>query len=77
MSRSPSPFTPQAKLNRIAPGAAEVGLGDILNDLITSHNALLADHKTLEAKLNADATVTDVNYGAADTAVAVVTLANR
>lgn len=55
MSRNPSPLTPQQKLNKITPGAAEVGLGDILNDLITSHNALAA-------KLDQDAGVTDTNY---------------
>lgn len=42
MSRNPSPFTPQDKLNRMNPAAAEVGLGNIVNDLITQHNALLA-----------------------------------
>lgn len=86
MSRSPSPLTPQAKLNKVSPGASEVGLGDILNDLITTVNllvtavnALAADHNTLRAKLNADAGVTDTNYAASTAAAqtAVATLASR
>lgn len=86
MSRSPSPFSVQQKLNKISPGAAEAGLGDILNDLITAVSALqtavvalTADHNTVVAKLNLDAGVTDVNY-AVSTAVAqtaVVPLTSR
>jgi hypothetical protein len=55
MSRTPSPFSVQAKLNNVSPGAADVGLGNIINDLIVAHNALVA-------KLNLDAGVTDTNY---------------
>lgn len=42
MSKSPSPLSVQAKINKIAPAAKEVGLGDILNDLITAQNAAIA-----------------------------------
>lgn len=81
MSRSPSPFSVQQKLNKVSPGAAEAGLGDIINDLITAATALqtavvalTADHNTVVAKLNADAGVTDVNY-AGSTAVAQTAVA--
>lgn len=70
MSRSPSPFTNRQKLNRTTPAAADVKLGDLLVDVVTQLNALRADVTTLQAKLNADAGVTDTNYGAVDTSVA-------
>lgn len=57
----------QDKLNRSMPAAKDAKLGDILNDLITAHNALLA-------KLDADAGVTDTNYAST---LAVTTLENR
>lgn len=57
----------QDELNRMAPAAAHAKLGDILNDLITAHNALAA-------KLDLDATVTDTNYVAI---TGVKTLAQR
>jgi len=76
MSRNPSPLTVQQKLNKSTPAAAEAGLGDILNDLITAVNALQTDHNTLVTKLNADAGVTDANY-AATTASAVTPLSGR
>lgn len=41
----------------------------LLTDINTAITALIADHNTLRAKLNADAGVTDVNY-AASTATA-------
>jgi len=72
MSRTPSPFTPQDKLNRIAPGAAEVGLGDIINDLITAHNTLVTSYNALVAKLNLDAGVTDTNYAVSTATVAAL-----
>lgn len=74
MSRNPSPHTPRQKLNRLTPGAAEVLLGNIVNELITAVNQLIADKAVLEAKLNADAGVTDTNYGAADTVTAALTV---
>lgn len=43
------------ELNRCMPAASNAKLGDVLDDLITKHNALLA-------KLDADAGVTDTNY---------------
>lgn len=52
MSRNPSPWTPKGKLNNIAPGAKEVGLGDIIDDLITAHNDLVAKYNALCAKLD-------------------------
>lgn len=57
----------QDEINRMAPAAAHAKLGDIVNDLITKHNAVCA-------KLDADATVTDTNYTALH---AVTTLASR
>jgi len=47
----------QEELNRCMPAAAHAQLGDVLNDLITTHNELLA-------KLDADAGVTDTDYAA-------------
>lgn len=47
--------TLKSRLNKGSPNAAEVKLGDLLDELITKHNALLA-------KLDADAGVTDTNY---------------
>jgi len=43
------------ELNRMNPAAAHVKLGDVVDELIAKHNALLA-------KLDADAGVTDTNY---------------
>ncbi len=86
MSRSPSPFSVQQKLNKVSPGAAEAGLGDIINDLITAVTAsqtalaaLKADHNALIAKLNLDAGVTDVDYAVSTAAAqtAVVPLTSR
>ena len=76
MSRNPSPFTVQQKLNKSTPAAAEAALGDILNDLITAVNALQTDYNTLVTKLNADAGVTDTNY-ATTTASVVTPLSGR
>jgi hypothetical protein len=45
------------QLNRSSPIADDVKLGDLLNTMITNHNALCA-------KLDADAGVTDTNYAA-------------
>lgn len=45
----------QDELNRMNPAAAHAKLGDLLNEIITKHNALAA-------KLDADAGVTDTNY---------------
>ena len=36
----------------------------LLGNLVASVNALISDHNTLRAKLNADAGVTDANYAA-------------
>lgn len=57
----------QKELNKMNPVADHAKLGDILNDLITKHNAVCA-------KLDADAGVTDTNFTALH---AVTTLANR
>jgi len=57
----------QDELNRMAPAAAHAKLGDIVNDLITKHNAVCA-------KLDLDAGVTDTNYTSLH---AVKTLASR
>ena len=45
----------QDELNRMNPAAGHAKLGDLLNEIITKHNALAA-------KLDADAGVTDTNY---------------
>lgn len=55
------------ELNRMNPAAAHVKLGDVLDELITKHNAAMA-------KLDADAGVTDTNYSAL---YKVATLAER
>ena len=57
----------QDELNRCMPAAADARLGDIINDLITAHNAVCV-------KLDADAGVTDTNYTAL---YAVATLQSR
>lgn len=49
--------TLKTRLNKSNPTNKVVKLGDVLDDLITKHNALLA-------KLDADAGVTDTNYTA-------------
>lgn len=47
----------QDELNRMNPAAAHVKLGDVLNDIITQHNALLV-------KLDADAGVSATDHAA-------------
>lgn len=63
------PGTVQAQLNRMNPTAFDAKLGDLLNDLITKHNALLA-------KLDADAGVTDTNYTALHSVAGIETRAS-
>lgn len=58
---------PKDELNRMAPAAAHAKLGDVLDDLITKHNALCA-------KLDADAGVTDTDYAAS---LGITPLADR
>ena len=58
---------PKDALNRAMPANARVQLGDVVNDLITQHNALLA-------KLDADVGVTGTDYVAT---LKVKTLAER
>lgn len=67
-------------LNRAMPIAKLVGLGTLLQEIVTALNAhttainaLISDHNTLRAKLNADDGVTDTNY-AASTATAQTAL---
>lgn len=57
----------QDELNRMNPAAGHAKLGDIINELITKHNALVA-------KLDADAGVTDTNY---TSTLKIATLAER
>lgn len=57
----------QDELNRMNPAAGHAKLGDIINELITKHNALVA-------KLDADAGVTDTNY---TSTLKIATLADR
>lgn len=45
------------ELNRMNPAASHAKLGDLLDEMITKHNSLVA-------KLDADAGVTDTNYAA-------------
>ena len=49
--------TLKTRLNKVSPTEKLIKLGDLLDDLITQHNALLA-------KLDLDAGVTDTNYAA-------------
>lgn len=58
---------PKDVLNRAMPANARVQLGDVIDELITKHNALLA-------KLDADAGVTGTDYVAT---LKVKTLAER
>ena len=58
---------PKNVLHRAMPANARVQLGDVIDELITKHNALLA-------KLDLDAGVTDTNYAAT---LNVKTLAER
>lgn len=60
------------ELNRCMPAANHAGLGTLLEELITQHNALCAAHTALCAKLDDDGTVTDTNYEALHTADALV-----
>lgn len=58
---------PKDALNRAMPANARVQLGDVVDDLITQHNALLA-------KLDADVGVTGTDYAAT---LKVMALAER
>ena len=58
---------PKDALNRAMPANARVQLGDVIDELITKHNALLT-------KLDADAGVTSTDYVAT---LKVKTLAER
>lgn len=58
---------PKDALNRAMPANARVQLGDVIDELITKHNALLA-------KLDADVGVTGTDYVAT---LKVKTLAER
>ena len=60
-------IAPKDALNRAMPANARVQLGDVVEDLITKHNALLA-------KLDADVGVTGTDYVAT---LSVKTLAER
>ena len=76
-------------LNRTTPAARDAQMGQVVADLITQVNALVADlaalrtqYNAVMTKLDADAGVTDTNYNAtramaAMTAAAVTTLGNR
>lgn len=55
------------ELNRCMPAAAHAKLGDLLDEIITKHNALVA-------KLDADAGVTDADY---TTGLAIKPLSQR
>ena len=59
---------PKRKLTRT--NIDQSDLITVLTAIKTAIDALIADHNTLRAKLNADAGVTDTNY-AASTATAV------
>lgn len=63
------------ELNRLSPATSHAKLGDVIADLITTVNKVVADNVALTAKLNADAGVTDTNY--ATTAAAVGLLGTR
>lgn len=47
-----------------AGGMNQGDLYAVVSNLVDAVNALISDHNTLRAKLNADAGVTDTNYAA-------------
>lgn len=47
-----------------AGGMNQGDLFAVVSNLVDAVNALISDHNTLRAKLNADAGVTDTNYAA-------------
>lgn len=54
----------QDELNRCMPIAQSVGLGDLLQEMVTAYNDLATKHNAAMAKLDADAGVTDADYAA-------------
>lgn len=54
----------QGEMNRCMPIAQDVGLGDLLQELVDSNNELRTQHNALLSKLDADAGVTDADYAA-------------
>lgn len=74
--------TNQYKLNKTTPAAARAKLGDAMADLIARINAmstqlalLTTKYNAALAKLDLDATVTDVNYASTSGATAYVDVA--
>jgi len=80
----------QKRLNRLAPAARDAHLGDVIEDLITNHNLLLASYNDLQTKYDAllahldTANVTGIGnanaatYGeTATTAATIKTLSQR
>lgn len=60
------------ELNRLGRAQNRAKLGDLIYDLIDANNGLRASVAALQTKLNADAGVTDTNYGVAVPLPAVV-----
>lgn len=61
----------QKELNACMPIAKQVGLGDLLQALITHVTTLETQLATLAVKLNNDAGVTDTNYAPATAATPI------
>lgn len=54
----------QDQLNRAMPIAKDVGLGDLLQEIVTAYNDLATKHNDLLTKMDADAGVNDTDYAA-------------
>ena len=54
----------QDHLNRSMPIAKDVGLGDLLQELVTAYNDLATQYNALLAKLDSDGGITDTDYAA-------------
>lgn len=61
----------QKQLNNCMPIAKEVGLGDLLQALVSHVTTLETQLATLAVKLNNDAGVTDTNYAPTTAATAI------
>lgn len=71
MARGKTDAQIKAALNRMAPGAADTPLGDVLYDLLAANAAIVTAYNALVAKLNADVGVTDTNYAVLPAAATV------
>lgn len=58
----------QHRLNKAYPTAADIKLGDTLQEIIAAYNDLATKFNAVLAKLDADVGVTDTNYAATQAA---------